>query len=132
MKDRLKKAIRSPLFWVVATVVTLMALDACVSNADTEWKAATWTYAIGSGLDIYTTDIGLNTGNAHETNPLLGQHPSDAKIYSAGIVLSAGAWYGLKRVKKHNPRLAKVMLWVFGGYRLYLAHHNYQVYRDVR
>ena len=105
-------------------LLCLYLASSALAAGDREWKLASGLYAIGVGLDLYTTDRVLNTGRARELNPFLGPYPSDSTLYGFGILGSEGAYLCLNKLRKTHPRAAKNVLWGVGVLHIGLAIHN--------
>ena len=87
-----------PIFWRLTAVALFCAfVDA------TSVKAADWSktdnalfagYVALSAYDAAQTDQGIRSGRYHETNPLLGKHPTTARLVVTKVAFG-GLVYGL-------------------------------------
>lgn len=70
---------------VIVIIVTLVMLSGCSwSKVDIGLGIAS---TVATAADFYTTSEFLDNPNNHETNPILGEHPSNSEIF---MVLATG------------------------------------------
>ncbi len=86
----------------------LLALTLAATAARAEWQPPTMAETTlliaaqtSSVLDmLQTLDIKRHPEQLYEINPLLGEHPSDARVltyFAASAVIKTAAWYALPR-----------------------------------
>jgi len=115
----------------LTTALMLLMLSAPALAETTQWKFATGWYLSGVTADLVTTDKTLSRcDTCKELNPLLGDRPSDLRLYVSGVVLTGIMYHGLTRLRKKKPKTAMALLILFGAAHSWAAYHNTKVGRS--
>lgn len=100
-----------------------------VPNEPQGWsRGSRWANLLGNIADAGSTIYALQNPNAHEANPLFGEHPSAAKILAvkgAGTLLQQLLFQAL--AKKGHPKLANILGYTSGGVLGGIAANNIRV-----
>lgn len=88
-----------------------------------EFALALTLFITGAGADLRTTDLALQRGGM-ETNPLMGAHPSDSRLYGIGAIGAAGVGLYASHLYKTHPKRAVWLLIGAGVLHGALAEHN--------
>lgn len=104
-------------------IITLaLALIAAPASAQPSWQhVRAWEFAY-QGLNavdtVQTLDF-LHRGKAHELNPLLGKHPSDARLILTKVAFGAVHFVVIRKLYEADPtfalRAAQLSVVVQGG-----------------
>ena len=117
---------RGRLLLVLALLIT--AGSGCalrpVTPYDNIEKGLLLTAAGGQIYDYATTTSKLNEG-CIESNPLLGEHPSDATLAASKALVVAVTYFGANAIRNHAVR--KVYLGVISAIGIAAGVHNEQV-----
>lgn len=96
-----------------------------IFSKDTTFRFALGFYTASVAADIHSTHRGLERG-ARETNPMYNWASDDGMlVLRAGTGVALG--YGLHRLHKRKPKLAKILTFVIGATTFAVAAHNYRV-----
>jgi hypothetical protein len=87
-------------------------------------------FAASATADARTTELCLNRPGCYETNPLLGEHPSPARIYASGVVWTVGMSLYTHHLAKKHPRAALTLLAIASSIHLNFALSNDRLARE--
>ena len=80
-----------------------------------------------TAADYVTTRQAINRG-AHEENPLLGSHPSNANLVELGTAVTFGSAFAATKAGEGGTRTARIVSWLvpaaIAGVHVELAVHN--------
>lgn len=111
----------------VLASVGLVGLLSCgiTFSKDKTFRFALGFYSASVAADIHSTHLGLERG-ARETNPMYNWAEDDQMlVLRAGTGFAIG--YGLTRLHRTRPKLAKTLTFVIGTTTFAVAAHNYRV-----
>src|SRR5687767_7687699 len=111
----------------VAAIVLLLSTGTALAD-DTGWRLASGFYFGGVAADWYTTERNLD-GPHVETNPLLGENPSDLRLTAQMAVMSGLIYYGASRARVKHPKATMALLIILGAVHARAAYHNHQIAR---
>lgn len=113
---------------IVLLTATVILCGACalrpVVPYDTAEKVLLGTAVGGQVWDYTSTRSGLDAG-CIETNPILGEHPSDGALIASKVLVSCMAWLGANAMPNHLER--KAFLGVISIIGIAAGAHNSQV-----
>jgi hypothetical protein len=113
-----------PLWSLLAGVLLGVAVTAADCSAAEPWKTGDkvlfGSYVVLSAIDGAQTDRGIKSGQYHETNPILGEYPSTARIALTKLV-SAGLVYLLA---DHFSDSRRTILVVINALQIGIVAHN--------
>jgi hypothetical protein len=85
------------------------------------------SHGVLQALDAQGTLRALHSGSAQEGNPLLRPFASQpAALVAFKLALGAGVIYGIDRLHKSHPRLAKTTLGAINAGYVYVVQRNYR------
>lgn len=87
-------------------LLLLAALVATPARADTVSQMEI-AYQALNVADFITTEDCLQRGTCHEANPLLGSHPSTARLAAFKLAVGAGHYVLMRQIYHSNPRAAR-------------------------
>jgi hypothetical protein len=116
------------LLAVIALVLYLCA-TAKADETDTSTPKLEWVYQAAAAADMLTTLDIKNHPNLVEENPILGQHPSDAKVIGYFAATGLLHWAVTRELVNGNmPRpLINAFECVSIGVEAGFAAHNYSI-----
>jgi len=115
--------------FVVLALLALM-LSSPVLAETKPWQFASGWYLAGVTADLVSTDKTLGRcDTCRELNPLMGEHPSDLRLYATGVIVSGAVYMALTKLRKERPKLALTLLIIFGAAHAAAAYHNQGVGR---
>ena len=87
------------------------------------------SHGVLQALDAQATLRALHSGSAQEGNPLVRPFASQpVALVTFKLALGAGIIYGIDRLHKSHPRLAKTTLGAINAGYVYLVQRNYRNY----
>jgi hypothetical protein len=122
------------LCWFAWFMIIACAASECAHAGEAQIPVSEYVFDLALAADLATTlDIRHHADYA-ETNPVLGRHPSDAKVLAYGI-LAGVAHYGVTRgmIKLGaSPRLIDVWEGLTIGVELDMVRNNYSLGLSMR
>lgn len=76
---------------------------------DTRWKRWEIAYQVASVADGVVTQICLDRGTCHETNPVLGRNPSPGKLWGIKVAGGVAHYLLVREVAKTDPEFARLL-----------------------
>ncbi len=122
-RSMLKAAIICGVLLVVVIVIFAVPAQCQERGSSKGLRVALVAMGAGQTLDSVTTVQALSRGGVHETNALLGAHPSAAKLVAAKLPMVGVGWL-LTKIAPTHPKLAQGTAYVIGGIGAGLALHN--------
>ena len=121
-----------PIFWRLTAVALICAFVDATSVKAAEWSktddALFAGYVALSAYDAAQTDQGIRSGKYHETNPILGKHPTTARLVVTKVAFG-GLVYWLADSYPDNRR---AILLAADAIELVVVGHNASLNMKVR
>lgn len=121
------------LGWGVWAIASLCAVSECGHAAEPRVPVAEYVFDVALAADMATTLDIRKHADCAETNPILGRHPSDARVIAYGIAAGI-AHYAvtreLLRLNMHRTLAAWEVLTI--GVEFDMVAHNYSLGLTMR
>jgi len=111
--------------YILIFLIIILLFTACASPRP--WtkpeKVAAGYFILGHSADALSTEKMLDNPNNYETNPILGEHPSDAEVITYFSLTAIAAL----TISHFYPKLRFPLLSIFGTTGFGYAIHNNQL-----